>query len=98
MNYLAFSQEIKIHWLHEPVTSSMITIAVVDGWAGRACNYTSSSCSHREKALIINGDARQGWNHLVEDGRRGKALSYTLNHSTFSYTSVSEPRVPVQYH
>lgn len=30
LNYLAFSQEIKIHWLDEPVTSSMITTAAVD--------------------------------------------------------------------
>lgn len=48
LNYLAFSQEIKIHWLHEPVTSSMVTIAVVDGRAGGAYNCTSSPCSHTE--------------------------------------------------
>lgn len=27
-----------------------------------------------QKALIINGDARQGWSHPVEGGPRGKAL------------------------
>lgn len=51
-----------------------------------------------KKVLIINGDARRSWSHLVEDGSRGKALSYTSNHSTLSYTDSSEPQVPVQHH
>lgn len=51
----------------------MITIAVVAGGAGRA---TSAHLPHvlLQKASIINGDARQGWSHLVEAGLRGKAL------------------------
>jgi len=36
LNYLAFSQEIKIDWPDEPVTSPVITIALLDGWAGKA--------------------------------------------------------------
>jgi len=51
-----------------------------------------------KKAVIINGDVRQGWSNLVEDHPRGKALCYTLNHSTLSCTNVSAPLVPVQHH
>lgn len=51
-----------------------------------------------KKALIINGDTTQSWSHLVEDGSRVKALSYTLNHSTLPYTDSSETQVPVQHH
>lgn len=79
LNDLAFSQGIKIHWLDEPLTSLTVTIPVVDGCAGKACDYTSywSVFSSRKLYSSIEMQDKARDTLLRWPQRKGSLLNFT---------------------